>query len=178
MTERLWDVVQADLSVCSHRRGFLGVAATTLASPGFLTVLLHRLATGLHRKGHVFRALGRVIWRINTGRSGCYISLNARIAPGLNLPHAVAVVIGDAVEIGRNVTIYQSVTLGRRSSDDAFYPIVKDGVTLYAGCVVIGAVTLGEKAVVAANSVVMKDVPPGAVAAGVPARILSSSRGD
>ena len=98
----------------------------------------------------------------------------ADIAPGLVLPHPGGIVIGSA-RIGRNVVIYQNVTLGARVFDGAYdlstRPVVEDDVTIGAGAVVLGPVTVGAGATVAANSLVTRDVPPGATAMGVPAEM-------
>ena len=82
------------------------------------------------------------------------------------------IVIGSEVVIGADVTIYQNVTLGRAHADEGSNPVIKDGVTLYAGAMVIGAVTIGAGAVVGANSVVRNDVAAGTTVVGAPARMV------
>lgn len=98
----------------------------------------------------------------------------ADIGPGLVLPHPGGIVIGSA-RIGRNVVIYQNVTLGARVFDGAYdlstRPTLEDDVIIGAGAVVLGPVTVGAGATVAANSLVTRDVPPGATALGVPATV-------
>jgi serine O-acetyltransferase len=71
------------------------------------------------------------------------------------------------------VTLYQNVTTGRANDRSAAYPVLSDGATVYAGATIVGGVTIGVQAVVAAHAVVRHDVPPNAVAAGVPARIVT-----
>lgn len=168
----LSDTIYKDLAAYSHRRGLAGVVVSALFSPGFATVLMYRLACAARRKGPIGRIIGKVLWRLNILSSGCFLSLQSNIGPGLNLPHGVGIVVGDDVVIGENVTLYQSVTLGRKSADHPAYPIVGDRVVIYAGAVVVGPLQIGADAVIGANSVVMSDVPSGAVAAGVPARVL------
>ncbi|HEY8509889.1 MAG TPA: hypothetical protein VIL32_16110, partial [Steroidobacteraceae bacterium] len=78
--------------------------------------------------------------------------------------------------IGRNVTIYQQVTLGAKLADFEYdvgqRPHVCDGVVITAGAKVLGGVRLGERAIIGANAVVLSDVPADCVAVGVPARII------
>lgn len=87
----------------------------------------------------------------------------------LKFPHPVGIVIGAGVVLGNEVTIYQNVTLGQVRGG---YPEICNGAILYANVVVCGPVRVGERAVVGAGSVVVSDVPDGAVVAGTPARIL------
>ena len=107
-------------------------------------------------------------------RYGCYIHLSALIGPGLKLPHPIGIVIGEGVVIGARGPIYQHVTLGGRRVGDGRegkYPRLADDVVAFAGAAIIGAVSVGDRAVVGANAVVIADVPPDSVAVGVPARL-------
>jgi len=98
-------------------------------------------------------------------RFGIYVSHNATIGPGLMLPHPVGIVIGEGCSIGDNATIYQHVTIGRRSRNDPRYPVIGGNVVLYPGAVVIGPVRIGRFARVGANQVVSFDLPEGSVVA-------------
>jgi len=127
-------------------------------SPQVQAVWLYRLSAYCARR----RGLGLLSKYFNLRlihRYGCHISPRARIGHGLSLPHPTGIVIGIGVQVGEGVTIYQGVTLGVRSKGRAEYPRIGDGVTLYAGAVVIGGVTVGDHAVVGANAVVTEDVP-------------------
>jgi serine O-acetyltransferase len=177
MMPKFRDLIYADLAAHSHRRGLKGLLVALVFSPGLLTVLLHRIAVRLYAGNKLSRLAGRLLWRFNTGRSGCFISLECCIGPGFELPHPTGVVIGDGVRIGAGVSIYQSVTLGRRNAFDAAYPELGDGVTLYAGAVVLGPVKLGNGVCVGANSVVTRSVVANATVVGIPARIIETSRG-
>lgn len=147
-----------------------------LFNPGFSVVLRYRLARRLRqRRGWSGGLLGRIAWLSNVRAFGCYIAPTARIGPGLMLPHPVGIVIGIDVVIGRNATIYQHVTLGLRGIDQPGCPVLGDNVTVYAGAVIIGAITIGDGAVIGANAVVTHDVPAGAIATGIPARIRPGS---
>jgi serine O-acetyltransferase len=81
-------------------------------------------------------------------------------------PHPVGIVIGDGAVIGRNVRIYQNVTLGLTANGVGAYPTIEDGVAIYAGAVVMGGITVGAGAVIGANAFVSRDVPAGAVVVG------------
>jgi serine O-acetyltransferase len=114
-------------------------------------------------------------------RYGMYVSKNARIGPGLELPHPTAIVIGDGVKVGRDVTLYQSVTLGGRVPGDwarGNYPTISDGCTLFAGVVVAGRVHIGKNCIIGANAVVISDIPDNAVAVGAPARVVKIKDAD
>lgn len=164
--------------LAANTGGKSGIKAAMVAwitSPGFVAITWWRAAKWLRASGRAGRALSWIIQRRCLMNRGCYISLLAEIGPGLNLPHPTGIVIGDGVRIGRSNTIYQNVTVGRHSANQPGYPVFGDGVTVYAGAVIIGVVAIGDGAVVAANSVVNRDVTPGAVAVGAPARIISRS---
>jgi serine O-acetyltransferase len=123
-----------------------------------------------NNKSPILRLISRLIWRRVVAHFQCYISPGAQIGPGLYLPHPVAIVIGEGVEIGENVTVYQGVTVGRKLSTDSCYPIVEDNVTIYSGATIIGPVRVGRGAVVGAHAVVCSDVPAYSIAVGAPAR--------
>lgn len=140
--------------------------------PRTLPVALIRLARAceggaLSPLGGLVRGLLLLAFRVEVPRG-------AAIGPGLVLPHPGGIVLG-AARIGRDVTIYQNVTLGARGFDPhhdlSTRPVIGDGVVLGAGAVVLGPVTVGAGATVAANSLALRDVPPGATALGVPAQV-------
>lgn len=113
-------------------------------------------------------------WAANKLRRefGCFVQPTAVIGPGLKLPHPNGIIIGSGVKIGSNCTIYQQVTMGGARIGDwkaDRYPDLGDDVTLFAGAKLIGAITVGDRVTVGANAVVLRDVPTGYTAAGVPA---------
>jgi len=84
-------------------------------------------------------------------------------------PHPVGIVIGSEVRIGHSVTIYQNVSIGRRGQgleETDEYPTLEDHVTVYAGAVIMGNIRIGSHAIVGANAVISKDVPPKSIAYG------------
>ena len=98
----------------------------------------------------------------------------ALLAADLDFPHPIGVVIGDGVKIEDKVVIFQNVTIGSHGKTDRekTYPSIGKGVKIYAGARIIGGLTIGEGAVIAANAVVNKDVRPGDVVGGIPAKIF------
>ncbi|WP_154856957.1 serine O-acetyltransferase [Cyclobacterium xiamenense] len=105
----------------------------------------------------------------------CDISYSSFIGKNLHMPHPIGIVIGDGVVIHDDVTIFQNVTLGShgKNSKDLKYPTIGKSVKIYAGAVIIGGVSIGEGAVIGANSVVNSNVPPFSVIVGVPGRIVA-----
>ena len=89
---------------------------------------------------------------------------------GIKYPHPVGIVIGDGVQIGRDVRIYQNVTIGLTENMvgamSGDYPRLEDGVWVYAGAVIFGGITVGARSIVGANAVISRDVPPDSVAFG------------
>nr|WP_296928218.1 serine acetyltransferase [uncultured Marvinbryantia sp.] len=98
---------------------------------------------------------------------GMEIAKNVKIGNNLKIEHFNGIVFGLGTVIGDNCTIYQQVTLGQKNGE---YPIVGNNVVIYPGAKVLGGIHVGDNAVIAPNSVVLKDVENGAVFAGVPAK--------
>jgi serine O-acetyltransferase len=143
-------------------------------SPRFASVAIIRLAQRLHARG--WRRLAKLAALANFVWFGIEVPASLCIGPGLVIPHTFGTIIG-AGYIGRNVTLFQQVTLGAKLAEFEFDPATRphlcDGVIVTAGAKVLGPVRLGEGCIVGANAVVLKDVPPGCLAVGVPARIVS-----
>jgi serine O-acetyltransferase len=150
----------------------------SLISSRYAPVLLYRLSYGLNRRGFSFFA--KAISTVNFFLFGIEIAVVCRIGPGFFLPHTQGTVIG-AWSVGANATIFQGVTLGAKELDFSFCqrsrPTIGDDVTVGAGAMVLGGITLGYRSRVGANSVVLKSLPPGALAVGAPARVVGYSSG-
>lgn len=108
------------------------------------------------------------VWSVATGAD---IPLNSRIAGGLLLPHPNGIVVHPGCEIGPNCLLFQQVTLGTVQGSKAV-PRLGGNVVVGAGAKVLGAITIGDHALIGANAVVLQDVPAGATAVGIPARIM------
>ncbi len=145
-------------------------------SPRFASVYLVRAAHALSTSR--LAPLAKVCSLLNFVVFGIEVPPRLAIGPGLVLPHTQGTVIG-AGYIGSNVIIYQQVTLGAKLADFGYdiakRPHVEDGVIITAGAKVLGPVRLGAGCIVGANAVVLSDVPPKAVAVGVPARVTTTA---
>lgn len=148
------------------------IARLILVTPGFQFVLWLRLQRAVAGIPLVGSLLQRCAWFAMRALFSCDVDTGARIGGGLYTPHPVGIVIGAGVSIGENVAILQKVTLGR-AGDDHVYPVIGSGCEIGAGAAVLGPVRLGAGARIGANSVVLDDVPAGAIAVGAPARLLS-----
>lgn len=136
------------------------------AFPEFRCVYYHRLASG-----NAAGALaGRLVSRVWRGVGGVDMT-GTPIGPGLFISHGQGTILS-AERIGANLQVHQGVTVGWDYKGDR-RPIIGDDVFIGAGAKVLGAVTVGDGARIGANAVVVCDVPPGATAVGIPARIRS-----
>jgi serine O-acetyltransferase len=98
----------------------------------------------------------------------------AQIKGGVMIDHATGVVIGETSKIDKNVSIFQGVTLGGKGTEEGDrHPKIKSGVSIYASSTILGNITIGKNSVVAAGSLVLKDVDSDTTVAGVPAKILN-----
>ena len=92
------------------------------------------------------------------------------------LQHSGGIVIAPSVQTGRDCKLYQQVTLGESWGNNPGTPILGDRVTVFAGAKVIGGVTIGDRARIGANAVVLDDVPADGVAIGIPAQVVSAGK--
>ena len=97
---------------------------------------------------------------------------SSSFGPGLFLPHPYGIVVHARVRLGRDVTLYQNVTIGEDNRRPGV-PVLGDDVVVGAGAVILGPVTVGNRACVGANAVVVDDVQPNTTVGGIPARTLS-----
>ena len=152
----------ADLLWLKDRSRLLG--RLLFAFPEFRSVYYHRLAAG-NPGGALAGRLAAHIWK---GVPGIDLS-GTPIGPGLFVSHGQCTILS-AERIGANLQVHQGVTVGWDYRGDR-RPIIGDDVFIGAGAKILGAVTVGDGALIGANAVVMCDVPAGATAVGVPARI-------
>ena len=141
--------------------------------PGFHAALVHRLSHRLWLAG--FKWLARFVSHIGRWLTGIEIHPGARIGRRFFIDHGMGVVIGETSEIGDDCTLYHGVTLGGTSwSPGKRHPTLGKGVVIGAGAKVLGPIEVGDGAKIGSNAVVVKAVPAGATAIGIPARIVES----
>ncbi len=141
-----------------------------LLYPGLHALWLHRLAHMLWRSG--FKGGARLVSNISRFFTGIEIHPGARIGSGFFIDHGMGTVIGETAEIGEDVTLYHNVTLGGVSWEKVKrHPTLEDHVVVGAGAQILGPIRIGAHSRIGANSVVVKDVPPGSVVVGVPGRV-------
>lgn len=121
------------------------------------------------------RKLAVLRHRLWSAATSCDVPVNARIEGGLVLPHPLCVVVHPDATIGPNCLLFQGVTIGTREGHDGA-PVLEGHVDVGAGAQILGPVRIGAHAKIGANAVVTCDVPSGAVAVGVPARVREARR--
>ena len=144
-----------------------------LLYPGVKAVLYHRLAHRLHVKGHCL--LARWISQHSRRVTGIEIHPGATIGRRLVIDHGMGIVIGETTEIGDDCLLYQCVTLGGTGKDKGKrHPTLGNNVMVGSGAKVLGPFRVGDNVRIAANAVVLKEVPPDCTAVGVPAQVVRS----
>jgi len=177
MNEFLQSVIDRDPAAKSK-------LSVILTYPGVKAVFFHQIA-------HFFCVakfdlIARVISQFSRFLTGIEIHPKAKIGKNLFIDHGMGVVIGETSEIGDNVTIYQSVTLGgispsinsEEQRDVKRHPTLKDNVVVGSGAQVLGSIVVGKNSKIGANAVVTKDVPENAVMVGIPAKNVGTTTGE
>ena len=138
---------------------------------GLHATLAYRVSHKLYIGGHTFSA--RAVSQAAKFLTGIEIHPGATIGKGLVIDHGTGVVIGETTEIGDNCTLYQGVTLGGTGKDvGKRHPTLGDNVLVGAGAKVLGPILIESNSKIAANAVVLKDIPESSTAVGIPARIV------
>ena len=146
-----------------------GIDEVIFCFPGVAAIMRHRLAHELYRLGAPL--LARIVAEIAHALAGVDIHPGAEIGEGFFIDHGTGVVIGETAVIGRNVRIYQAVTLGAKrfeiGGDGELrksyprHPIVEDDVVIYAGATILGRITIGRGSSIGGNVWLTESVPPG-----------------
>jgi len=139
--------------------------------PGLHALIFHRVSHWLW--GHGLKWLARLNSHFARWITGIEIHPGATIGRRFFIDHGMGVVIGETALIGDDCTLYHGVTLGGTSwNKGKRHPTLERGVVIGAGAKVLGPITLGEGAKIGSNAVVVRHVPAGATAVGIPARIV------
>tara|TARA_Y100000591_G_scaffold117357_1_gene100322 strand:+ start:38 stop:613 length:576 start_codon:yes stop_codon:yes gene_type:complete len=154
------------------------ILSIVLTYPGVKAVFFHQISNFFYKAG--FDLVARIISQTVRFFTGIEIHPGAKIGKNLFIDHGMGVVIGETSEIGDNVTIYHAVTLGgsspsvdsERQRHEKRHPTVGNDVVIGSGAQIIGPVKIGNNARIAANAVVVKDVPENATMVGIPAKAV------
>lgn len=142
--------------------------------PGVHALLMHRLNHLLWRRGAQW--LARWLSALTRWLTGIEIHPGATIGRRFFIDHGMGVVIGETAQIGDDCTLYHGVTLGGTSWDPGKrHPTLANNVVVGAGAKILGPILIGEGARIGSNAVVVKEVPPGATAVGIPARVVKKT---
>lgn len=149
-----------------------------LASSGLHAIWVHRLTHRLWTKPGG-RLAARLLSQLARAVTGVEIHPGAQIGRRLFIDHGMGVVIGETAEVGDDVLMYHGVTLGGRSMEHVKrHPTIGNNVTIGAGARILGPVNIGDRVQIGANAVVVRDIPAGAVATGVPAKVRFPDKGE
>lgn len=169
-----WDKRREEMDVYMRRdpaaRNFWEIA---FCYPGLHAVWLHRLNSFLWRRGAKW--LARFLSHIARWLTGIEIHPAAVLGERVFIDHGMGVVIGASSEVGDDCSIYQGVTLGGTTQTfrGKRHPTLEKGAIVGAGAKVLGPIIVGEGARIGSNAVVVKEVPAGCTAVGIPARLLN-----
>ena len=171
MTDFLQSIIDRDPAAKSK-------LSLILTYPGVKAIFFHKIANFFAIAK--FDLVARIISQFSRFLTGIEIHPNAKIGKNLFIDHGMGVVIGETSEIGNDVTIYHAVTLGgsspsidsERQRHEKRHPSIGDDVVIGSGAQIIGPVVVGKCARIAANAVVVKDVPENATMVGIPAKAV------
>ena len=142
-----------------------------LLYPGVHATLYHQAAHFCYC--HKMKFLARTISQWSRFWTGIEIHPGAKIGRRLVIDHGMGIVIGETAEVGDDCLIYHGVTLGGTGKDQGKrHPTIGNNVLLSTGSKVLGPFKVGDGARIAANAVVLKEIPENATAVGVPARVV------
>ncbi len=168
----MWKLLRSDIqTVIDNDPAARNVLEVILTYAGLHAIWAHRLAHWFFR--HKWYTIARVISQTSRFMTGIEIHPGARIGNRLFIDHGMGVVIGETCEIGDDVILYQGVTLGGTGKEKGKrHPTIGNNVVISSGAKVLGSFTVGDGAIVGANAVVLREVPPNCTVVGIPGRIV------
>ena len=154
------------------------ILSIILTYPGVKAVFFHQISNFFYKAG--FDLIARIISQTVRFFTGIEIHPGAKLGKNLFIDHGMGVVIGETSEVGDNVTIYHAVTLGgsspsidsEKQRQEKRHPTIGHDVVIGSGAQIIGPVKVGNNSRIAANAVVVKDVPDNATMVGIPAKAV------
>ena len=154
------------------------ILSIILTYPGVKAVFFHQISNFFYKAG--FDLIARIISQTVRFFTGIEIHPGAKLGKNLFIDHGMGVVIGETSEVGDNVTIYHAVTLGgsspsidsEKQRQEKRHPTIGHDVVIGSGAQIIGPVKVGDNSRIAANAVVVKDVPENATMVGIPAKAV------
>lgn len=142
-----------------------------LTYSGLHAILYYKVSHWLYL--HKRYTLARIVSQHARHKTGIEIHPGAKIGKGFFIDHGMGVVIGETTEIGDNCLLYQGVTLGGTGKDKGKrHPTLGNNIMVGSGAKVLGPIHIGDNTKIAANAVVLKDVPADCTAVGVPAQVV------
>ena len=142
-----------------------------LCYPGLHAIWAHRISHYLYERQYF--VLARLVSHVARFLTGIEIHPGATIGKGFFIDHGMGTVIGETAEIGRNVTVYQGVTLGGTGKEKGKrHPTIGDNVVVATGAKILGSFTVGNDSKIGAGSVVLSEVPPHSTVVGIPGRVV------
>ena len=171
----MFDRLREDIAVVFDRDPAARSAFEVLTCyPGLHALVWHR-AVVKPLWHHQFRWLARWLAHLSRWLTGIEIHPGATIGRRVFIDHGMGIVIGETAEIGDDSTLYHGVTLGGTSwNKGKRHPTLGRNVVVGAGAKILGPILIGDGAKIGSNAVVVRDVPPGSTAVGVPARISTA----
>ncbi|HEY6205536.1 MAG TPA: serine O-acetyltransferase [Chthoniobacterales bacterium] len=175
--EKFRVAVKADIARLREDGPGLRPLIRGLLSQGFQALFIYRVFRWFHERNIPTQPVRFVFERFIEITTGISIPVEARIGKGLRIHHFGGIVIHPAAALGEECTIYHGVTLGDLGMHGGA-PRVGDRVVIGAGAKIIGEIEIGDDSRIGANAVVVRSVPPGSIAVGVPAVVKNCSRVD
>ena len=172
------ELIKSDYEVWREATG----ALQALSQEGLWVTVIYRIRHRLNSEPPVpgrlvFRALLYPLAKFLKLLVGASLNPTGRIGPRFRLIHGGSVYLGGKMVMGSDCMVFHEVTVGPRSPRSPGHPVIGDRVRIQPGAKVLGDISIGDDAVIGANSVVIEDVPSGAVVAGNPARVIRTRNG-
>lgn len=169
------NLIILDLSRITVNRNIKSFFKSLLFNHSFQLTFWFRIGSFLKNKGGIYKLLYGIVFLIHRHyqfKTGIQLPLGTIVGPGLYFPHFSGIVINGGAHIGSNFTMFHNCTIGSVRGKGGKI-IIGDNVVMSTGAIILGAVKIGNNAMIGGGSVVISDVPDNAVVVGVPAKIVN-----